>query len=103
MRLTIIIDGLPYRCDTANPRILAAWITDLMSTIRMNPATLIELKSDPLGQPYVNGFPGYPWSLDWLADSRIIGQVRRIAQPTPRAVLEELSHMVEEAERMKNG
>ena len=96
MKLDIIIDGLPHHCDTADPDLLGRWIVEILGRIRqITPATMIEFRAQPSWLPQEGSLQ---WMPDWIADSRIIGQIREIR--SPRDLVAELGKMVDEYERL---
>ena len=96
MKLRIIIDGMPHDCDTADPDLLGKWIVEIFGRIReIHPSTLIEFQAWP---SFIPQTPHGMWEPDWIADNRIIGQIREIR--SPRELVAELGKMVDEYERL---
>ena len=98
MRLRIIIDGMPHDCDTADPDLLGKWIVEIFGRMRqVTPATRIEFQALPSWLPQRSDMDG-DWRPDWIADSRIIGQIRQIR--SPRDLVAELGKMVDDYEEL---
>lgn len=95
MRLVVTIDGQPHRIDSNNPALLAAWLTELFTGWDPDPATYIEVQATPAVVPGRQ----LDWRLDWIADSRIIGQARQAR--SSREIAAELMVMVEQAETLR--
>ena len=94
VKLRLSIDGILHECDSADPELLGKWIVEIFGRIRqITPATLIEFQAAPSWLPQnADG----DWRPDWIADSRVIGQVRRIT--SPRDLVTELSAQLDEYE-----
>ena len=96
MKLRIIIDGISHDCDTADPDLLGKWIVEIFGRIReIYPSTLIEFQAQPSWLPQASDGN---WQPDWIADSRIIGQVRPVR--SPRELVAELGKMIDEWEEL---
>lgn len=96
MRLSLIIDGIFHQCDSTDPDLLGKWIMEIFGRIQqITPATLIEFRAEPSWVPQGKDLP---WGPDWLADSRVLGQVRPIR--SPRDLVAELGKQLDEYERL---
>jgi hypothetical protein len=88
---------MPHEIDSTNPELLAAWIVEIFGRIpQITPATIIELQVSP---SYAWNATDGTWRPDWVADSRVIGQLRRIA--SPRDLVDELGKQIAEQEALR--
>lgn len=98
MRLRLMIDGIAHECDSTDPDLLGKWIMEIFGRIRqITPATLIEFQASPSWVPTSTEMDGR-WQPDWLADSRVIGQIRQIR--SPRDLVAELGKIIDEYEEL---
>jgi hypothetical protein len=79
MRLTLVIDAMHFEIDTRDPELLGKWVTEILERIpEWTPATHFALQAYPslYYDPETR-----QWVSDWLNDSRIIGEQRRVNSP----------------------
>lgn len=92
MRLELTIDSYFHQVDSTDPEILGKWMVEIFGRVQWTPSTFIQVRAQP---SYI---PGAPGGMDWIADTRIIGQATRVK--SPREVVEALSAWVDEWERL---
>lgn len=97
MRLMLRIDGLDHQIDSTDPDLLARWIVEMFGRIRqITPDTLIELQTWP---SFVWDDDAHGWAPDWIADSRVIGQVMN--PRTPRELVDALNKQLDQWEAFR--
>jgi hypothetical protein len=98
MRLSINIDSFHHEIDTADPELMARWIIEIFGRMReWTPGTWIAMSAYPSVLPDPDN-PDAGWRTDWIADSRIIGQVHQIR--SPRELVAALSRQIDEYEQL---
>lgn len=79
MRLSINIDNTQYVIDSTDPELLGKWVIEIFGRAiagGITQATYITMQAYPSWIPDDNN--GHP---DWIADSRIIGNVYEVRAP----------------------
>jgi hypothetical protein len=77
-----------YRIDSRNPKTIQAWFDELLPVI--NPRPTDEMVTEINVQPLWTADGG---EADWLADSRVIGDVRPFLARNGRAAMHELEQL----------
>ena len=99
MKLRIYIDGLPHDIESTDPELLARWVVEIFGRIpQIYQSTVIEVQAQP--SFVATGSIEQPsWVPDWVADSRVLGQLRPVR--SPRELLAALTAQLDEAEALK--
>jgi hypothetical protein len=97
MKLQLIIDGIPHNIDSTNPELLGKWVVEIFGRVPMvYPSTLIEVQVEPSWVPTSRDGQ---WEPDWVADSRVIGQMRPVR--SPRDLLAALAAQLDELDALQ--
>jgi len=95
VRLALIIDNYRHDIDSTDPELLGKWMVEIFARVQWTPATYIQVNAQP---SYLPQLPDSQPQFDWIADSRIMGQL--IPVKSPREVVEALSALIDEYEAM---
>lgn len=94
MRLKLIIDGIYHEIDSTDPELLGKWIVEILGRVRNpTPATMFQMQAQPSWIPDDGPHGGH---LDWVADTRIIGQMVTIT--SARDLVAALSDQIDQWE-----
>lgn len=96
MKLTIEVDAMHHEIDTTVPEILGAWVVEIFDRYEITPATMVRVQAYP--SVLRNNITGQWDKLDWVADSRIISQLREAR--SPRELVQRLSDWLDEYEHL---
>lgn len=93
MRLSINVDQYHHEIDSTSPETLGRWIVEIFTrTGPWHPSTMINVQAYPSYVPTPDG----RGRADWIADSRVLGNV--YTARTPQEIVAALQQQIDDLE-----